>query len=353
MKTVGIVSEFNPFHNGHKYLIDTVREKLQADCVVSVMSGNYTQRGEPAVFDMYSRAEIACKNGVDLVLELPPQFVLTSAQYYAYYSVYLLHQLGSIDYLCFGSECGDLSVLQSAILQNVSALKNQMKTGVTYAKAVSDSDLLNQPNNILAVEYLRALKKLHSPILPYTIKRISVDHNSKETSGQFASASLLRKKIKKGEDISFFVPEVPNTDPIFEDSLIPCLKYRLLCATQEDISGINNISEGLENRFLKYRDQASLQNIIDAVKCKRYPETRIRRALYSLLLNIPKSEDLPGYTRVLAFTKTGQDFLKATKESSALTIYSRLTKKDIAKNPQLRKELYCNELYTLAKDLSR
>ena len=347
MRTVGIISEYNPFHNGHKYLIETVKKELNADCVVSVMSGNYTQRGEPAIFDMYSRAEIACENGVDLVLELPPQFVLNSAQYYAYYGIYLFHMLGHIDYLCFGSECGDIKQLQSVGKPDGTLLKERMKTGITYAKAVSDSPLLHEPNNILAVEYLKAMKKLKVAFQPYTIKRKAVSHDSKITEGSFASASFLREGIKNGKDVSSFVPSLPNQAPFMEEKFLPLLNYKLICATEENISQINNFSEGLENRFLKNRGKESIREFIDNVKCKRYPETRIRRALYSLVLNLTKTEELPNYTRVLSFTKTGQSFLKEIKESTSLSIYSRLSKNDFIENHQLRKELFCNELYHL------
>ncbi len=352
MKTVGIISEFNPFHNGHKYLIDTVKKELRAECVVAVMSGNYTQRGEIAIFDMYQRAEIACNNGVDVVFELPPQFVLNSAQYYALYGVSLFHNLGGIDYLCFGSECGDISALQSVIPQNITSAKEQMKSGITYAKAISDSDILRKPNNILGVEYLRALSNLGSTIQPYTVKRKSVEHDSDVTSGKFASASYLRKLLKNGNDVSEYVPAIPDSVPVNEEVLINFFRYRLLTATEEDVSKINNMSEGLENRLIKHRDKTSVEEMVNSIKCKRYPETRIRRALYSVLLNLHQSDELPCYTRVLALTKTGQQYIKSIKDSASVTIYSRISKKEIFQNPQLKKELYCNEIYSLAQELS-
>ena len=349
MKTVGIISEFNPFHNGHKYLIETVKKELQADCVVAVMSGNFTQRGAPAVFDMHTRAKIACENGVDLVLEIPPQFVLNSAEFYAYYGVYILHQLKGIDYIAFGSECGDISELQKVASKTPENVKEKMKNGITYAKAVATSPILAEPNNILAVEYLRAIKKLHSTIQPYTIKRISVEHNSKTPVGNYASASYIRESIRNDVDVSKYVPDLPKEIPVFDDCFIDLLNYRIIHSIPEDVSLIQNISEGLENRIISNRGKENVREMIESMKCKRYPETRIRRALYCLLLDIQKSNDKPSYTRVLAFSPTGQKFLKEVKKETEFPIYSRLTKKDILENYQLKKELVCNEIYYLGK----
>ena len=352
MKTVGIVSEYNPFHNGHKYHISETKKQLNADGVIAMMSGNFTQRGEIALFDMHSRAEIAVKNGVDLVLEIPPQFVLNSAEFYAFYGVYLLHRLGVADYLSFGSECGDLQLLQNCKKNDGKTLKEQMKSGISYGKAVSDSEISQTPNNILGIEYLHALKKLKSDIIPFTLERTGVQHGSKTPSGEFASASWIRKQLISGSSVSGYVPEIPDTTPVFEDALFPLLQYRLITGTKEELSEINNISEGLENRILANRDAKSFSDLISKVKCKRYPETRIRRALYSLLLNLKKSDELPAYTRVLAYNETGQKILRNIRKNSDFPVFSRITKKDIFIHPQLQKELVCNELYELAKKMS-
>lgn len=353
MKTVGIVSEFNPFHNGHKHLIDTTKKSLDADAVIAVMSGNFTQRGEIASFDMHSRAEIACQNGVDLVLEIPPQFVLNSAQFYAYHSVYLLHALGMVDYLSFGSESGNLKELLALPKPDIKTVKNKMKSGISYAKAVGDSYLLQSANNILGREYLNALQQLHSPMIPFTIKREAVAHDATAPSGNFASASYIRQAMKDGGDVSAFVPSLPDSAPVLEESLLPMLNYRLACGREHGFSKIQNISEGLEHRILAARGKENFQDLIDAVKCKRYPQTRIRRALYSILLEIEKSEEAPNYTRVLAFTETGQKLLKKARKTASVTIYSRIKKPDIFQNRQLQKELFCNEIFKLAQQLSK
>lgn len=353
MKTIGIVSEYNPFHNGHRYLAETAKKELDADAVISVMSGNFTQRGEIASFDMYSRAAIACQNGIDLVLEIPPQFVLQSAEFYAMNGVSMLHRLGIVDYLAFGSESGNLFELQQAQKPDADFVKEQMKRGIPYAKAVGACDLLQSANNILGVEYLNALKKCHSDIIPYTVKRKSVSHNSTVPSGEFASASYIRNAIRNKERVSEYVPSLPDSQFVWEDAILPMLHYRLAHCSSQELSDIQNISEGLQNRILSTRGKDSFRDLIDAVKCKRYPETRIRRALYCILLDIKKSEELPCYTRVLAFSETGQKLLKHIKKSSELTVYSRITKADIYNNPQLQKEIFCNEIYSYAQQICK
>lgn len=349
MKTVGIVSEFNPFHNGHKYLVETTKKELSADAVVAVMSGNFTQRGEIASFDMYSRAEIACRNGVDLVLEIPPQFVLQSAQFYAYHSIYILNALGIIDYLAFGSECGNIEELAALPCPDASLLKEKMKTGISYAKAIGDFDILQGANNVLGREYLNALKQLASSIVPFTIPRKNVTHDASVPVDNIASASYIRQKIQSEQDVSPFVPALPDAEPVFEDGLLPMLNYRLAMTTAEQLSNIQNISEGLENRILASRGKNSFSELVDAVCCKRYPKTRVRRALYSILLDLEKSTECPCYTRVLAFTETGQKLLRNIKKKASLAVYSRITKSDIAFNHQLQKEIICNEIFNLAQ----
>lgn len=353
MKTVGIISEYNPFHNGHKYHVLESKKQLNADGVIVMMSGNFTQRGEIAMFDKYSRAEIAVKNGVDLVLEIPPQFVLNSAEFYAFYGVYMLHCLGVVDYLSFGSECGDLSLLSSYEKPHADVLKKQLKKGVSYASAVSSSSVAETPNNVLGIEYLHALKKLNSNIIPFTMKRKAVEHDSEITLDHFASASQIRRQILNGEPVSGFLPELPDSLPTFEENLFPLLKYRLTMGIKEDLSDINNISEGLQNRIIAERDADSFADLIAKTKCKRYPQTRIRRALYSLLLNIQKTQELPTYTRVLAYNDNGRKLLRKIKEKSKIAVFSRLTKKDILNHPQLQNELLHNEIYNMAKQMER
>jgi predicted nucleotidyltransferase len=354
MRTCGIVSEYNPFHNGHKYHIEATKKELDIDCVICVMSGNFTQRGDVAIFDMYDRARVAIENGADLVLSIPPQFVLNSAQHYAYFAVYILNALSGVDYLSFGSECGDIELLKKeAEAIDLEYLKENLKKGMTYAKAVSNSDLLKEPNNTLAVEYIRALKSLNSNILPFTIKRNKIGHNDYFAVDEFASASFIRNEIKNGGNIEKFVPKNSNYNllkPTLDYKVAELLSYRLNLGDKFDFENHQNISEGLNNRILKYKDSKSIAEFIENIKCKRYTQTRIRRALYSILLDIKQNETrlvMPSYTRLIAMTKTGQAFLSSTKKKHNIKVYSKITKKDIFTNLQLKKELTCNSIYNI------
>ena len=215
MKTIGIVAEYNPFHNGHLYQLQASRQQAGAECAVVVMSGNYTQRGEPAIVDKWARAEMALHSGADLVIELPVAYAMGSAEYFAYGAVKLLDSLGAIDMICFGSEAGSIDNLSAAarILADEpenyrSYLKEFLSEGISfpaarqkaislYAKSIYGKDhlssLLKSPNNILGIEYLKALLRLKSNIIPMTIERIGSNYNSAELSGNMSSATSIRK----------------------------------------------------------------------------------------------------------------------------------------------------------------
>lgn len=346
MKTVGIICEYNPFHNGHKLHIEKTKNALNAECVVCLMSGNVVQRGDVAIFDMNYRAKKAVENGADLVLEIPPRFVLTSAQFYAYYGVYILNALNGIDYLSFGSECGNVEELDNE-LKNIdeNKIKENLKSGKTYGACISESEILKNPNNILGLEYLKALKNLNSDIIPFTLKREYVEHHSKESADNFASASFIRELIKQNKNYEKYVPYSEYEEKIYfgknKDIL---LKYKLASSKEEDLGNLANISEGLNNRIVKFKNEENFEKIIDSVKCKRYVRTRIQRALCSILFDIKKENVMPTYTRVLAFNETGQKFLKEIKKKSQIKIYSKITKKDLYNDKLLQEELRINEI---------
>lgn len=346
MKAVGIVCEYNPFHNGHKLHIEKTKNALKAECVVCVMSGNVVQRGDTAIFDMYYRAKKAVENGADLVLEIPPRFVLTSAQFYAENSIYILNSLGNVDYLSFGSECGSVEELKKELESiDEAKIKESLKSGKTYGACISESELLKNPNNILGLEYLKALKKFKSPIIPFTVKREFTQHHSKEATQTYASANCIRELIRQNKSYEKYVPYKEYEEKTYlgrnTDIL---LKYKLTASKKEDFEAYQNISEGLNNRIVKFKNEASLEKIIEGIKCKRYVQTRIQRALLSILLDIKKENVLPDYTRVLAFNETGQKFLKETKKKSEIKIYSKITKKDLCENILLAEEIRINEI---------
>ncbi len=332
---VGIVAEFNPFHNGHKYLIETAKT-LTNDSVVAVMSGAFVQRGGIAITDKLKRAEMALKNGVDLVIELPVTFSHNTAQKFSMGAIATLNATGIIDTLAFGSECGDkdklidLAKIIANEPQKVSIkIKEFLSYGMSYpmarAKAYEgycDTTPLNSPNDILGIEYLRACYDLGiSPdVLPIT--RIGTTHDSNEVSENIASASEIRRRRLSGDDTASFMPDSDFTlyDPKLLD-LAVISKLRL--STPEEISNINDMAEGLENKIIaEAKNVNSVDELAMAVKSKRYTLSRIRRILYSCLLGLTK--DLcalpPSYIRVLGMNDRGRELLRKMKETATLPI---------------------------------
>lgn len=353
MKTAGIICEYNPFHNGHKLHIEKTRNALSAECIVCVMSPNVVQRGEIAIADMYFRAEKAVENGADLVLSIPPRFALQSAQFYAHYGVYILDALGGVDFLSFGSECGSVDALEKALFEiSDEKIKENLKSGKTYGACVSQNEVLRSSNNILGVEYIKALKKLNSKIIPYTVKREYTDHDSDITNENYASASFIRELIKENKPYSDFLPyedKIPYYS--YDEALGLLLSYKLNIGDENNFSDIMNISEGLNNRILKHKACTDLEKIVSEIYCKRYIAPRIRRAILSIVFDLKKSDVMPSYTRVLALNETGKKFLNRAKKTSTIKIHSRITKKDIYNDPLLAEEIKINSIIENIKRL--
>ena len=381
MQIAGIVAEYNPFHNGHVYQIQKTRES-GASHIVAVMSGNYVQRGEPAILDKWSRTAAALRGGIDLILELPLPYVLSSAENFARGAVGTLHSMGCLDILSFGSECGDIRLLEKTANtintpQVASQLKKYLSLGTTFARArenaVKDiygqaiADVLKSPNNILAIEYIKALRVLNSKIAPLTIPRKGSGHDEQITSSEgFPSASLLRREIH-AKDWNFLEQNLPAESFLIlkkqvQEQKCPCtinqLENAVLAFLRRlqpcDYLKLADVNEGLENRLYRaVKSGVSLQDIMMKTKTKRYTLARIRRILLSAFLEIPKEmqkQPVP-YLRVLGFNRAGQEILKAAGKSSALPIL--LKAKDAKQlSPQQRVfyELECRstDLYTLA-----
>ena len=339
MKTYGIICEYNPFHNGHIYQIEKTKELTGADHIVAIMSGNYVQRGEPALIDKFARAQIAVRNGVDLVVELPVQYSLASAEMFARSGVLMLGALRCIDGISFGAETDDLAALQKCAdaVSEVSTpenLKPLMETGMTYPAAVQQlvalkygpavSDLLNSPNNILAVEYLKSLKilDLADKIKPLVIKREGAAHDSDQTSGRFASGEKIRQLIDDGEDFSAFVPaDTVKAVNEYDDHDMLCwfenfervILYRLRTMSPQDLFNTPDVDQNLANRiFQAARSAYSLEDLLNKIKTRSYTMARIKRIMFNALSGITK-DDLrvpPVYGRILALNDKGADVLK-------------------------------------------
>ena len=378
VKVAGIIAEYNPFHNGHHYQIQELRRLTGADYVVVAMSGDFVQRGEPAIFDKYTRTRMALCGGADLVVELPVLFATSSAEDFSSCGVALLEKLG-VDLLCFGSESGDLKKLQKAaeiLVKEPEAwkirLKEHLKKGETYptarslatteyTKAPELAALLSSPNNILAIEYLKALKKRSSPVTPVTIQRQGAGYHDTRLEQEesfrsvsenkfFASASAIRSLIQNnGFDsdaiteklrsqipattLSALISEGALDTPVFPDDLTTLLNFRLLSLTQEQkgFSTFSDLSPELASRLAKQTLQfASCTERIDHLKTKGYTYTRISRALLHLLLGITseqvfhaRSLDYAPYARILGFQKSSALLLSHLREKSQIPLITK------------------------------
>lgn len=375
MKICGIVAEYNPFHNGHKYHIEKTKELYGATHIAAVMSGNFTQRGDTAIFDKYRRAETALKNGVDLVIELPVPFALGSAEQFAFGAVSLLQSLGCVEMISFGSECGDVSLLEETAGAVMFAQQNEdffryMRSGDSYPAALQKTiekyyeediiDALTAPNNTLAVEYLKALGEIGSTIKPVTVKRVGTDHDSGKTSGYYASASHIRHSILAGEDISAFVPALPENYKN-ETAKLANLETAILAVlrgmSKEELEKAPNVLMGLENRIYKaVRVSTSLAELYALIKTKRYTMSRIRRIVMAEFIGIRK-QDLktpPPYIRILGMNPKGREILAAAKcELPVDTSLKALSEKGTKEKHFAALEERAGDLYALAFDKKR
>ena len=404
MNIAGIIVEYNPFHNGHVYHIEKTREITNADAVVAVMSGNFVQRGEPALLDKFSRAEAAVKSGADLVVELPSLFAVQSAELFAKGSVSLLNSLGCINYICFGSEAGSTELLIPAAKVLYSEpeyfkerLSYYMEKGNLFASArinalcdyikKYDNDLaekfssddilsiLSSSNNILGLEYIKALMNLNSHIKPFTIERIVSDYNSEDLSGKISSATSIRNALNNinqnnaliSDEIRDAVPEnmysilkrqMENKFyPVYKDDFFDAL-ISIIIRDYEKLDEIFEISEGIENRIfkaaLKAKDYSELE---EGIKSKRYTMTRVKRCLNNILLGITKDDiqkakeakSIP-YVRILAFNDIGRRVIKEIKNSSDIKIINKFSEvehhlDDDSFRLFIKNDIRCTDIY--------
>lgn len=332
MKTLGIVCEYNPFHNGHKYHIEKSKELFGCDKVVCVMSGSLVQRGEISVFDKWTRAKTAVENGADLVLEIPAFFCLQSGEKYALGATKVLCLLGNIDYLSFGSECGDIDFLKkiAALKQKKSfndTLKTLIKSGKSYPLANEEAiqkfiskggeKRIFSPNDLLGVEYINALSRLKSNIVPVTVKRHLTDHFDKKIVRNFASASEIRNMIFKGTDFSKFLPYDAKNFDIFDENNAESLilgYFRLFCREKNIVGG----EKGLANRLVKSaKISSSLDEFYNNAVSKRYTKSRIKRVAKCAFFDIKKNAVLD-YIRPLAFNDNGREILKKSPNKNLI-----------------------------------
>lgn len=360
MKIAGVICEYNPFHNGHKHQLDTL--KTDYDAVVCVMSGSFVQRGDIAIFDKWTRAKAALLNGADLVIELPVSYSLSSAQGFAEGGIRLLDSLGTIDTVSFGSECGNIDKLLHCceiMMNEPPAVSDKIKRltgeGMSFPKSRSlaydgilDTDIISQPNNILAIEYITALKKIGSKIKPITLPRKAVGYHDMHTSDGFASATLLREKLGNSETISEYTPyDFSGCERYDINRLTDIFKYKLMSEGIDAFEEISDLEPGLANRFLKAVDKNTLSEIIDFVKTKRYTRTRLQRITLSVLLGIKGGFTPPQYVRVLGMSEVGKNILSQMKNTCTLPVVNKVAD---FKNDTILPDIFATNLAALCAD---
>lgn len=378
MKVVGFVTEYNPFHLGHKYHLEESKNLSGADFSIAVMSGSFLQRGEPALVDKWTRARMAIESGVDLVIELPFVYSCQSGEFFGQGGVNVLNSLNIVDYISFGSESGiirDLEEISKVIIKEPKeyklSLKKNLDKGLSFPLSRSNAlvdyyknidpnnnivDTIKQSNNILAIEYLKAMHKLNSNMKKITVPRKGALYNELETKKEFASATGIRNIINN-KGLSFSQNLVPeNTYSILESFLdnshslnslekyFDLIKYKLVTSEPGNLLRIMDMEAGLENRFLeKVQYSKSVEHLISMVSTKRYPRTRLQRVLIHILMDFYK-EDIdsvysrtnPPYIRFLASNSKGLILLKKIKANSNAPVISkfadsRYLKSDLAK----------------------
>ena len=398
MKVVGLFAEYNPFHNGHAYHIQKAKSVTGASYCIVVMSGNYVQRGTPAVISKYSRTQMALESGADLVLELPVAFSSASAELFARAAVSLLNHTGIVDYLCFGSECGEIEplaqiarvFLEEPLLFREELLKS-LREGNPYPKARNDAlieyllksdltssavesiykvtSLLSSPNNILGIEYLKALTTSHSSIIPFTISRMSNQYHSMNLDMPFCSATAIRTSLEEQTDLNLIRNQVPDgclrllneayqkTCPITSNDFSVLLNYRL--STERTYGIYDGFSEELAARLQNFMpDFMDFESWVNQLKTKSYTRTRISRSLLHLILGI-RHDDMEKYleydgclyARILGFNSQSAELLSRMKQHCAVPMIVKMADAKNLLTPvgqkMLQQEVYASHLYNL------
>ncbi|GMX62215.1 nucleotidyltransferase [Paenibacillus elgii] len=388
MSTVGLVVEYNPLHNGHYYHFQQSKKVTGADSAICIMSGNFLQRGEPAVVNKWARAEMALRMGADLVLELPVAYSTQPAEWFAFGAVSALDATGLVDSLCFGSESGDIGWLEAVadVLQDEPAplrelLQQELKAGVPYPAAYSravaqlmpgaNESELAKPNNTLGLHYLIALRRLRSGIRPQTISRTKAEYNQTDiTDGRIASATALRKLLFEERTLHALRPYAPASTlgilerewqagraPVDWERFAKPLMLQLMNHTPEQLAAFHEVTEGLEHRIRQALTETiapgegCVASLLDRLKTKRYTRTKLQRTLLRILLNHTKeqlSAEMLGqgvpYLRVLGFRPQGRELLRRMKTTAKVPVVTKVTDK---LSPLLAMDIRATSVYAL------
>lgn len=363
MKVAGIIAEYNPFHNGHKFHMEQVKEITGADYLIVVMSGDFTQRGTPTILNKYARAQMALTCGADLVLEIPAYFASGSAEFFAEGAVSLLDQLGVVDAICFGSECGDIEKLTriADILafepdEYQVALKYQLKSGFTYPVARNNaleltipgfneySEILGSPNNILGIEYVKSILRRKSKIIPHTNIRVGSGYHDRKISGaSFSSAISIRQSVALQDSMELIRDQVPEPVfdilmenhgkgfPVFSNDFSCQLKYKLFMEQNTGFEKFMDVTPELSDRICNTLfEMKDFDSFCERLKTKDITYARVSRCLNHILLDMKKedmelfrSENSVYYARVLGLNQASSPLMKAIHEEGTIPLISK------------------------------
>lgn len=389
-KVLGIVCEYNPFHNGHLYHLEELKKITGSNYSIAIMSGNFTQRGSTAIIDKWSRTETALKAGIDLVIELPTLYAISSAENFADGAIHILDSLKIVDYVGFGAETSDIDVLDNIadVLYNEPRaykilLSHELNKGISFPKARENAlliylnnirkyvNVVSAPNNILGIEYIKALKKYKSIIKPISIARFEAGHNDLSYHSNIASGTTIRNIIKNGnfDILRRLVPESTYSilmDNIKQTHIVPDLSvferqifYNLRKMSIEEIRNLPDVTEGLEFSIKKAANSCnSIYEFLNIIKSKRYTSTRLQRILLYSLLGITKkdmelSKKVTPYIRVLGLNNKGKfmisEIAKANPKLEIITSVKRFLDSSNNKNLKLmlNKDIFATDVYTL------
>ncbi len=357
MKVAGIIAEYNPFHSGHKFHIDKTKEN--ADAVIVIMSGSFVQRGEAAIYSKFSRARAAVLSGADLVLELPFLYSTASSRDFSLGAVKILDSLNIVDFLSFGSESADLPLLTKiASLEESEAFKALIKKysedGLSYPKAKETAffDLslpyTDLPNDTLGIEYIKSISALKSKIVPVPIGRTTA-HDSQDENNGFSSASAIREKILKGEDVSTYLPYSFTEKPFPDDALFSLMYYAVMLLDKENYPVRSKADYDLLSTIKNTPMTGDLESFLYNIKSKRYTMSRVKRTLLHILANSgEKIPEFTPYARILALNSTGSTLLKRIKKESDTKIITKVKEEDLKDNFSLSLDVKATDLRSIS-----
>ncbi len=330
MNIIGIIAEYNPFHNGHLYHINKIKEKYPDSLIILVLNGYFTQRGTISVLSKEDKTRISLDNNIDIVLELPFVFGTQSSDIFAYNSIKLLNEL-NVERIIFGSESNNIDLLNKIVDIQLNdptyedKVKSYLDEGNNYPtamkKALNIEEDINNPNDLLGISYIKAIHKINPNIIAETIKRTNSYHDISSTDN-IVSATNIRTKLQNEEDISNYLPSntIEYLHNITNDSLFNLLKFKIL--TDQDLSIYLDVDEGIEYRILKYINEShNFDELISNIKTKRYTYNKINRMLLHILIGLTKEDNKQctlDYLKILGFSSTGQQYLKSVRKNISL-----------------------------------